>query len=96
MFILIVSIVGTVELFSFKDPSITQYRIFDWRNDGTELNLGENHASFFFALQDKNIKMIKIDPRYVSFKLQHMRLFTSVENGELLSELTDLSVDEYT
>ena len=69
IFILIVALIGILDLFSYKDPNITQYKMFDKRNDDTEYNLAENYANFLigFGTNDGNVE--PIDPRYGSIKL---------------------------
>lgn len=37
VFILVVSILGVIDLYNYRDPNITEYTIFDKRNDGTEI-----------------------------------------------------------
>ena len=49
-FILVVAVIGVMDLVAFKDPNITQYRIFDKRDDNTELSFSELHGGFFFAI----------------------------------------------
>ena len=45
-----------IDLVNYKDPNITQYRIFDKRNDDQELNMAENNGSFLIDL------ILGIDP----------------------------------
>ena len=54
-FILIVAVIGIIDLLNYKDPNITQYRIFDKRNDDQELNMAENNGSFLIGISEKGL-----------------------------------------
>ena len=49
IFILVIAAIGLIDLCTFKDPNITQYSIFDKREDGVEVNFGEKHGGFYFG-----------------------------------------------
>ena len=53
VFILVVAVMGVIDLFNYKDPNITQYKIYDKRNDNREFNYGELHGAFLFAFETK-------------------------------------------
>ena len=89
-FILVVTIIGVFDLFNYREPKITQYTIFDKRNDGKEINFGENYGSFVFGLHDLFDKFQPIDARYGYFEL-----VLAEYTGEIKRE-TKLSIDEYT
>ena len=89
IFILVVTILGVIDLFNYKDPNITQYRIFDKRTDGNILNFEENYGGFFFGVPDLNDKNIPLDPRYGQFSL------VLLEFNDQVKIRTELSVDEY-
>ena len=79
IFILIVAVIGVIDLFAYKDPNITQFKIFDKRNDDTVINLAENHAMFligFFemaTIEDPTIpSFVKIDPQYGRIELSQV------------------------
>ena len=62
---------GIVDLMSYKDPNITQYKIFDKRNDDKEYNLAENYGNFIIGLgTDEGNPVETIDPRYGSIRLR--------------------------
>ena len=49
-FIIVVAILGLIELMAYKDPNVTQFKIYDARENGKEFNFGEHHGNFLFAL----------------------------------------------
>ena len=59
-FILIVAVIGVIDLYNFKDPNITQYRIFDKRNDNKDMNMAENHTFFMIGILHEG-RFIKIE-----------------------------------
>ena len=76
IFILIVATIGVIDLFSYKDPNITQYKIYDKREDGTELNFGELKGGFWFGLQDIYSTdengwplFVPVDPKYATLNI---------------------------
>ena len=89
IFILVVTMLGVIDLFNYRGPNITQYRIFDKRTDDTVLNFEENFGGFFFGLPNQYDVNLPLDPRYGHFSL----LFGELKDDVYTS--TELSVDEY-
>ena len=50
IFILVVATLGVIDLVNFEDPTITQYKIYDKRQDDQEINFGENYGGFLIGL----------------------------------------------
>ena len=50
--VLTFAVTGFISLITYQNPQITQYRIFENRNDDKELNLGANHGEFIFGFLD--------------------------------------------
>ena len=89
-FILVVTILGVIDLFNYRDPNITQYSIFDKRTDGAEINFGQNYGGFIFTIQGLQETNAPIDPEMGYFSL---KLIEKVA-GE--TKVTQLSIDEFT
>ena len=47
--------IGIIDLFNYKDPNITQYRIFDKRSDDQELNMAGNYGSFLIGISENSL-----------------------------------------
>ena len=47
---LIFALIGVLELLDYKNPTISQYRVYDSRNEGKEVNLGEAYGWPMFAI----------------------------------------------
>ena len=62
-----VAATGVIDLFNYKDPSITQYKIYDKRQDDQEINFGENYGGFLFGLLNADDEFEKLDPKYGTF-----------------------------
>ena len=66
---------GFVSLITYDNPQITQYTIYESRNDGKELNLGENHGEFLFGFFNYlEGGFVAVDPTICTFKLQNASL----------------------
>ena len=95
-FILVVAVIGLIDLFNFKDPKITQYRVFDKRNDDHELNLGENYGGFLIGIQDLDSHLYQpIDPKYGSLTLSQVQESIGVDD-QISTKFATISVDEFT
>ena len=51
-FLLIYAVVQLIALFTYEDPEISQYVIYEPRTDGETLNMQENLASIGFTLSN--------------------------------------------
>ena len=72
---------GVVDLFNYKDPSITQYKIYDKRLDGTELNFGENYGGFLFGIQNANEAFETLDPMFG--RIEFWQFESSLDSNEM-------------
>ena len=91
--VLLFAISGFISLTTYENPQITQYTIYESRNDGKELNLGESHSEFLFGFFSfLEGAFIALDPTICTFKLQNVSLnpATGLEVHEDL-ELTAIS-----
>ena len=50
IFIFVVATIGLLDMYTYKDPNLTQYSIFDSRVDGKEFNFKENYGQFLFSI----------------------------------------------
>ena len=92
-FMLLFSLVGVYELFSYKNPQVNQYKIYDERTDGTELNYGESLAYLSFGLYNaaKNAFVVP-DPSIASIKIQLVQIDWTSQNPFLLNVIKDLEL----
>ena len=79
VFILVVAVMGLIDLFTYKDPNITQFSIYDTRIDNKEFNFKQANGGFLFAIFDKTAKnYVALDPRYGKLRI-----------GQLATNVTD-------
>ena len=66
-FILVFALTELIALFSYKDPVITQYVVYEPRTGEEMLNLKENKASFAITLINKDTaEQSKPDPKFIT------------------------------
>ena len=65
VFMLVVTVFGLVDLFAYKDLKITQYKIYDKRQDDKEFNFGELYGNFVLGLYDTlTDSFVPFDPKF--------------------------------
>ena len=70
VFILVVAVMSLIDLFTYKDPNITQFSIYNARNDNKECNFKQANGGFLFAFWDKTVKnYVALDPRYGKLRI---------------------------
>ena len=63
--------VGVLELLDYKNPQVSQFRIYDNRSEGEEINLGKGNAFLMFGiLNPLTVTFVEPDPRIASIKMQ--------------------------
>lgn len=66
---------STVNLIGYQNPQITQYQIYDQRNDGRVVNYGQSYADVIFGIYNPRNKSFEVpDPRICTFDLQLIHL----------------------
>ena len=96
VFILVVAVMGLIDLFTYKDPNITQYSIYDSRQDNKEYNFKEANGSLLFGIfHEKDEKYVDLDPRYGRMRMGQR---TTKWNDDLSydTDIMDVSVDRLT
>ena len=69
-FILIFGLYSLIDIYEYRDPQITQFTIYDKRQNEAEINFGEAFGSIAFGFQNpKNLSFIELDPRYGTLTL---------------------------
>ena len=65
IFILVVAVMGLIDLFTYQDPNITMYSVYDARLDGKEISLEEANVNIIFGIYNKQLnQFVKLDPRF--------------------------------
>ena len=77
VFMLVFIVTGVLSLMNYSDPQITQYKIFDNRSDGREINLGESYGNVllgWFDMTTSRPTFLPPDPRFCTFEMQVIHL----------------------
>ena len=81
VFLLTYSMMSVLGALDFQDPKITQYTIFNARDDGTKYNFGELYGSFTFGfVSQTKFGFPEPDPRIGYWMLENRR-FGSFEGS---------------
>ena len=66
--VLTFAVAGFISLITYQNPQITQFRVFENRNDNQELNLSANHGEFLFGfLNYEKAAFVPVDPTICTF-----------------------------
>ena len=93
-FIFVVAIISILDLLDYRDPNITQYKIYDKRTDGTEINFGENNGNFLLGI-GKYSSIIPLEAQYGKFAISMME-YRTLADGTQVKEETKISLDKFT
>ena len=78
--VLTFAVAGLISLITYQNPQITQYRVFENRNDNKELNLGASHGEFIFGfLNYDKAAFVPIDPTICTFRLESVSVDVAKE-----------------
>ena len=86
IFILVVAVMGLIDLFTYQDPNITMYSVYDARLDGKEISLEEANVNIIFGIYNKQLnQFVKLDPRFGKLTIGQL----SVSHAEDLEKTID-------
>ena len=95
-FMLFFTLEGIFALLDYQNPQINQYRIFDERNDGREVNLGESLGyPMFGAFSNLKSDFVEVDPSIAEFKVDVIQFdwnSTTPLNPVIVKELEITSI----
>ena len=92
-FMLLFSVFGIFELFSYKNPQVNQFRIYDERTDGTELNYGDSQANLIFGFFNPATNIFEVpEPSIASIKFQVVQIDWAGQNPFDLTVVKDLEL----
>ena len=80
-FMLIFTLTGVLALLDYKNPQINQYRIYDERVDGREVNMGQAQGFLMFGLFNTLTNSFFVnDPKIVEMKAFEISIDWNSEN----------------
>ena len=92
-FMLLFSVFGIFELLSYKNPQVNQFRIYDERTDGNELNYGEAQADLIFGMYNPGTNAFVVpDPSIASLNFQVVQIDWASQNPFILNVVKDLEL----
>ena len=87
------TILAVFELLGYKNPQINQYRVFNNRNDGTEINFGEANGFIMFGiLNPATSSFVAADPSIASIKMEVVQVDWASANPFDLKVVKDLEL----
>ena len=92
-FMLFFTLLAVFELLDYKNPQINQFRVFNNRSDGEEINLGEANAFFVFGFFNPMTNRFDVaDPSIASIKMEVVQADWSSANPFDLNVVKDLEL----
>lgn len=100
-FMLVFTVMGTLELLDFQNPTVSQYTVYDDRIDSPEVNLGEALGDLFFGFVDNKSNSFVLDRKVATIKMQAVRIDWSkgpsaLSDLDVVEELDQVSVSQAT
>ena len=90
-FMLLFSVFGIFELLSYKNPRVNQFRIYDERTNGEEINYGDAQAFIVLGLYNPSTNSFDVpDPSIASIDFQVVRIDWQSETPFILDVIKDL------
>ena len=92
-FMLFFTVTAVLELLDYKNPQINQFRVFNNRNEGIEIILGEAYTFIMFGILNPNTNSsVPVDLRVATIKMEVVQIPWASANPFDLVVVKDLEL----